>query len=96
MEAAVEIANFEASQVYAVKELIEKENIDCEFTLTRGCDATVDEGLAKETDEAFAILAKSGLASLKDVHYTGRKDAERVSLVEVGVRNGARCADVCQ
>ncbi|KAI1862723.1 uncharacterized protein JN550_010060 [Neoarthrinium moseri] len=83
---AVEVANFEASQVYAVKELVEKEKIDCDFTLTRACDATVHEGLAKETEEAFADLQDSGVANLKDVHYTGRKDAERVS----GVK-GALC-----
>lgn len=77
-KAAVDVANFEASQVYAVKELVEKEKIDCDFTLTRACDATVHEGLAKETDEAFALLAESGVANLRDVHYTGRKDAERV------------------
>lgn len=79
MRAAVEVADFEASQVTAVKELVEKEKIDCQFTLTRACDATVDEGLARETEEAFEILAKSGVANLKDVHYTRRKDAERVS-----------------
>lgn len=78
VKTAVEVANFEASQVYAVKELVEKEQIDCDFTLTRACDATIHEGLAKETEEAFAILSKSGHANFKDVHYTGRKDAERV------------------
>ncbi|KAI0153942.1 FAD dependent oxidoreductase [Pestalotiopsis sp. NC0098] len=81
-KAVVEVANFEASQVYAVKELVEKEKIDCDFTLTRACDATVDEGLARETEEAHMQLAASGVANLKDVHYTGRKDAERVSGVK--------------
>lgn len=78
VRAAVEFANFEASNVLAIKELVEKENIDCEFTLTRACDATLHEGLARETEEAYAELAKSGVANLKDVHYTPRKDAERV------------------
>lgn len=80
VRSAVEVANFEASQVFAVKELVEKEKIDCEFTLTRACDATIHEGLAKQTDEAFAELAKSGVANLRDVHFTPRKDAERVSI----------------
>ena len=78
VHAAVEFANFEAAHVTAVKELVEKEKIDCEFTLTRACDVTLDEGLARETEEAFAALKKSGVANLKDVHYTPRKDAERV------------------
>ncbi|PYH93383.1 FAD dependent oxidoreductase superfamily [Aspergillus ellipticus CBS 707.79] len=77
VKAAVEVANFEASQVLAVKELVEQEKIDCDFVLTRACDATVDEGLAKEIDAAYAELSKSGVANLKDVHYTPCKDAER-------------------
>ncbi|KAI8310593.1 hypothetical protein K4K59_008107 [Colletotrichum sp. SAR11_240] len=78
VEAAVEVANFEASQVFAVKELVEKEKIDCDFTLTRTCDATLDEGLATATEEAFAKLVESGVANLKDVHYTPRARAEKV------------------
>jgi hypothetical protein len=78
VRAAVEVANFEASQVMAVKELVEKEKIDCEFTLTRACDVILDEALARETDIAFAELKRSGVANLKDVHYTTRKNAERV------------------
>lgn len=78
VRAAAEVAQFEASQVLAVKALVEKEQIDCDFVLTRACDATLHEGLAKETEDAFAELAKAGVADLKDVHYTRRKDAERV------------------
>jgi hypothetical protein len=64
--------------VFAVKDLVEREKIDCDFTLTRACDATLHEGLAKETEDAFKLLQKSGVANLKDVQYTSRKDAERV------------------
>lgn len=78
VSAAVEVAQFEASQVLAVKDLVEQEQIDCDFVLTRACDATLDEGLARETEIAYAELVKSGVADLKDVHFTPRKDAERV------------------
>jgi hypothetical protein len=78
VKAAVDVANFEGSQVLAVKDLVEKENIDCEFTLTRACDATLDEGLARDTEEAFMKLQADGAANLRDVHYTPRKYAERV------------------
>lgn len=80
VKAAVEVAKFEASQVHAVKELVETENIDCDFVLTRACDATLDEQLAKEIEAAYAELVKSGVADLKDVQFTPRKDAERVRL----------------
>ncbi|KAJ0269189.1 hypothetical protein Brms1b_013661 [Colletotrichum noveboracense] len=87
VDATVEVANFESSQVFAVKELVEKERIDCDFTLTRTCDATVDEGLATATEEAFAKLVESGVANLKDVHYTPRARAEMVS----GVKGALSC-----
>ncbi|KAK6227635.1 FAD dependent oxidoreductase [Colletotrichum tabaci] len=87
VDAAVEVANFEASQVFAVKELVEKEEIDCDFTLTRTCDAILDEGLAVATEEAFTKLVESGVANLKDVHYTSRKQAEMVS----GVKGALSC-----
>lgn len=76
--AAVEVAKFEASQVQAVKALVEKERIDCEFTLTRTCDVILHEPLAAETEKAFKELKESGIANLQDVHFTGREAAERV------------------
>ncbi|KAK5059372.1 hypothetical protein LTR69_005960 [Exophiala sideris] len=80
--AAVEVANFEASQVHAVKDLVEKEQIDCDFVLTRACDATLHKGLADETEAAFAELVKSGFADFKDVYHARAKDAERISGVK--------------
>lgn len=76
--AAVEVANFEASQVLAVKDLVEQEQIDCDFVLTRACDVILDEKLASETEAAYAELVKSGVADLRDVHFTPREHAERV------------------
>lgn len=87
VKAAVEVANFEASQVLAVKELVEQEKIDCQFTLTRACDATLDEGLAKETEDAYHLLRATGVANLVDVHYSPRDRAERVS----GVKGALNC-----
>lgn len=78
--AAVEVAQFEASQVYAVKELVEKEQIDCDFVLTRACDATLHKGLADETDRAFEEMVRTGVTDFKDVYHARKKDAEMVSL----------------
>ncbi|KXJ85425.1 FAD dependent oxidoreductase [Microdochium bolleyi] len=87
VKAAIEIADFEAKQLYAIKELIEKEDIDCDFTLSRGCSVILHEGQAKAAEEAHQQLVQSGEAHLRDVQYTGRKHAERVS----GVK-GALCS----
>lgn len=87
VRAAVEVAAFEAAQVLAVKALVEEEKIDCDFALTRACDVILHEGLARETDAAFGELAASGVADLRDVHHTPRRDAERVS----GVKGALSC-----
>ena len=60
---------------------MEEENIDCDFVLTRACDVILDKKLADETEVAFAALKKSGKANLTDVHFTPKKDAERVSRI---------------
>jgi len=73
--------------VYAVKKLVEDEQIDCDFALTRGCDATLDPRLAKGTDDAFAELVKKGELDLADVYHAKAKDAERVS----GVKGALSC-----
>ncbi|KAI7969800.1 hypothetical protein EIK77_006748 [Talaromyces pinophilus] len=77
VKAAVDVARFEASQVQAFKALVEKEKIDCDFVLTRACDATLDPDLARDTHHAFTELQKSGVANLKDVFYAYGKDAEQ-------------------
>ncbi|KEF60512.1 uncharacterized protein A1O9_02073 [Exophiala aquamarina CBS 119918] len=79
---AIEVARFEKSQLHAMKELVEKENIDCDFTLTRSCDVILDPGLAKATDEAFAEMVKAGEADLTDVYHAKAKDAEMLSGVK--------------
>ncbi|KAL3471654.1 FAD dependent oxidoreductase superfamily [Aspergillus californicus] len=87
VRAAIEVARFESSQVHAVKELVEKENIDCDFVLTRACDATLDPKLAEETHLAYNELVKSGVADLKDVFHAHGKDAERLS----GIKGALSC-----
>jgi hypothetical protein len=81
LQAAVDVANFEAAQVLAVKALVEKEKIECDFTLTRACDAVLHEGLASDTEKAFRELQSTGAADLRDVHFTSGKDAERVRIL---------------
>ncbi|KAF4776077.1 FAD dependent oxidoreductase superfamily protein [Colletotrichum scovillei] len=86
-EQAAKLAAFEASNVYAVKELVESEGLDCDFHLTRAIDVYLDPEHAKETEAAYRELVKAGVVNMKDVAFTPKKDAERVS----GVK-GAQCA----
>ncbi|KAF2019915.1 FAD dependent oxidoreductase [Aaosphaeria arxii CBS 175.79] len=86
VQAAAELAAFEASHVYAVKDLVEAEKLDCDFHLTRALDVYLDPEHAKQTEAAYRDLIKTGAVNLHDVAFTPEKDAERVS----GVK-GARC-----
>ena len=80
IDAAAELATFEAANVYAVKDLVESENLDCDFQLTRSLDVYLDEKHAKETEAAYRKLVEAGVADLHDTAFIGEKDAQRVSL----------------
>ncbi|RDW68591.1 FAD dependent oxidoreductase-8 [Coleophoma crateriformis] len=68
-EAAAEIAMFEASQVYSIKELVEKEKIDCDFNITRAYDAVLDEELAETCKKEFDQLIADKFPTIKDIGY---------------------------
>lgn len=78
-EMAAKLAAFESSQVLAVKALVEREQIDCDFHLTRTFDVYLDAQNAKDTEAAYRELVKAGVVDMKDVAFTSKKDAERVS-----------------
>jgi hypothetical protein len=66
---ATKIASLEASQVFEIKHLVEKEKIDCDFILTRAVDVCLDQAHADKTKAEFEALLATGEASLQDVHY---------------------------
>jgi hypothetical protein len=75
---AVEFANFEAANVRAVKTLIEKEKIDCDFHLTRSMDVYLDASHAKVVEEGYYELQRQGVANLQDVMFQCGEKAEEV------------------
>jgi hypothetical protein len=79
--AAAELAVFEAASVYAVKQLVETEDLDCDFQLTRSLDVYLDAKHAKETEAAWRKLKSDGVAFMSDVAFIPENDAERVSLL---------------
>ncbi|KAL6251130.1 hypothetical protein RBB50_001338 [Rhinocladiella similis] len=87
-EAAAEVAAFEIAHLSAVKDLVEKEQIDCDFTLTRSIDVWCNEGAAIKAKEFNAMLRSRGLAHMKDVFFMYGKDAEGFS----GVKGAKACA----
>lgn len=77
-EAAAEMAAFEASHVFAVKDLVEREGLDCDFHLTRAVDVYLDPEHARQTEQAYRELVKAGAVNLRDVAFTPKRDAQRV------------------
>jgi glycine/D-amino acid oxidase-like deaminating enzyme len=83
---AAEVQRYETDQVYQVKQLVEKEGLDCDFHLTRACDAIMDPAVAEHKAREYHQLVKDGVVDMRDVTYVPKKDAERIS----GVK-GAQC-----
>jgi glycine/D-amino acid oxidase-like deaminating enzyme len=80
---AQEITRFEMQQVFDVKRLVEQEQIDCDFELTRGIDAFVDPEVAKQTIAAFKEMKARGYQFSDDLHFIqDPKKAEQVSGVK--------------
>lgn len=77
-ENAAAFARFEAQNVLAVKELVEREKIDCDFVLTRALDVYLDDAHAEATHAAYQELRRIGEADLADVQYLAGPDAEAV------------------
>lgn len=75
---ANEIAEFQLKHVQAVKDLVEKENIDCDFHVTRACDVFLDQAYADKITAAFHRIKAEGATCVKQVQYVGPKNAEQV------------------
>ncbi|RDL32065.1 FAD dependent oxidoreductase [Venustampulla echinocandica] len=84
VEAASELAEFELSHVKAIADLVEKEKIECDFTLTKSFDVFTDNDMAEEIKEAYFELKAAGIAktTMDDLVWTEGEDAEKVSGVK--------------
>lgn len=82
--AAVEISKFEIPHIQAFKELIEKEHIDCDFTITRTFNVFLNVFLNEEqvqrSKAAYERLVTVGLEELSDALHRSQKR-----------RSGLRC-----
>ncbi|EHY54737.1 hypothetical protein HRR83_004138 [Exophiala dermatitidis] len=82
-QTAQELTAFEIQQVFDVKRLVEKENIDCDFELTRAIGVFLDRREAEPTVAAYKDLKKRGYGFPDDLHFiSDQKKAEQVSGVK--------------
>ena len=78
VETAAELAEFEIAHVQAIKEVVEKEKIDCDFTLTRTVDVWANQDAADKAKGVYDKMVGHGLKYMNDVHFTMGKDAPGV------------------
>lgn len=71
VEVAAECAAFEAETLKAVKTVVEEEEIDCDFVLTRAVDALMTDAIHDRMRAGFDLLRKAGVDVMKDVFYEG-------------------------
>jgi len=80
---ARELTDFEIQQVLDVKRLVETEDIDCDFELTRAIDVFVDRRISGPTIQAYQSLRESGYEYPDDLHFISNpQKAEQVSGVK--------------
>ena len=77
--AAEEVASFEHRHLKEIGDLVKREDIDCDYVLTRSTDVCL---YSKGRDELKAKLDKvtaAGISTADDVFYSAEKTAEAVS-----------------
>jgi hypothetical protein len=80
VEAAAEVADFEFNHVSTIAELVKKENIDCDFVLTRSFDCTTNPEEAVDLKAVYLKLKEAGIAksTVDDLEWTDAGKAEQV------------------
>lgn len=91
VEAASELAEFEIAHVHAIKETVEKEKIDCDFTITRTTDVWCNQSAADKAKGVYDKMVAHGLKYMNDVDFTMGKDAPGVCDLSFLPRQG--CTD---
>ncbi|RAK81537.1 NAD(P)/FAD-dependent oxidoreductase [Aspergillus fijiensis CBS 313.89] len=88
VRAGAEIAEFEISHLHAMKKLIEEEQIDCDFTLTRSIDVWCNEEAAQKAKTVYDRMRSLNLDYMNDVVFYTGKDVEGIC----GVKGAKACA----
>lgn len=78
VEAANEFAAFVSNQKYAMKDAVDRENLNCEFEMRRSYDVYIDENDAKEAEELYRIAMSEGHQWARDFDFVGPEFAEQV------------------
>jgi hypothetical protein len=80
VEAAAEVAAFEAKHVYAVKDFVENKKIDCDYTVTKAIDVQLSSDHFQKLKNGYERLLSNGCEPTKQARFVNAKDAESVSI----------------
>ncbi|KAJ5688797.1 hypothetical protein N7462_003189 [Penicillium macrosclerotiorum] len=87
VEAAAEVVRFEIAHMEEIKDLVQKEKIDCELTFTRSYDIYLNADELKETKRFVDFLTQEGLDFMDDVKYLSESEAQTSAKVR-GAQGG--------
>ncbi|KAH9213629.1 FAD dependent oxidoreductase [Leptodontidium sp. 2 PMI_412] len=87
VEAAAEAAAFEMSHVDVIKEVVEREGIDCDFVMTRTFDVQFQESTRAQLKAGYDRLVDNGVDTSRGVHCVADEKAEALS----GVKGAKGC-----
>ncbi|KAM3077253.1 hypothetical protein ACMFMG_003283 [Clarireedia jacksonii] len=86
-ETGEELALFEIQHLQALRKVIEYEEIDCEFKMTRTCDVWTTQHQVDQFKVVYQKMKSEGFEYMDDVKFIEGKDAEVVS----GVQGAKAC-----
>lgn len=78
LEATMEYRDLVLENIYATKQTVEREDIDCEFELRRSFDVFIDEAESEEIWQEYESCLKAEERWTKDVSFWGKDHAEQV------------------
>ncbi|KAL3489694.1 FAD dependent oxidoreductase-domain-containing protein [Aspergillus germanicus] len=87
IEAATEVAEFEARHVDVIRDLVKKEDIDCDLGVTEAVDVQFSESHARKLKDGYDRLVNAGCGPTVRTRYTGPDEAEQFS----GVKGAVAC-----
>ncbi|KAF1938598.1 FAD dependent oxidoreductase [Clathrospora elynae] len=84
---AEHVASFEARQVDAIKDLVQREHVDCDFEETKVTDVCLYEAGREKIKADLAKLTKAEISTVSGIEYSSDSKAEEIS----GVRGAKSC-----
>lgn len=78
---AIDVADFEFKHVNEIADLVKRENIDCDFELTKSFDIHTDPATAEKAKRDYLELKRRGIAksTIDDLTWYDDEEAEKVS-----------------